>query len=184
MRLSPVWNIKCFRGCSQLCELILLERAIRYSVLERIQLGGEMKLKLRPVIKLLQTLQGTSIWMRNVSLLCKVFTFRPGRTIYSSMRCFLKYMPTEHWKQFRVTTLMALTIKNWEICNQHSGNRTEVRQTSCRGVRWMARTVPFYSGIHSQKQLDQIMALLSVFEVNVWWIFLHIHHEGLCSCPQ
>ncbi len=176
MRLSPVWNIKCFSGCLRLCELILLERAIRYSVLERIQLEGEMKLKLRPVIKLHQTLQGTSIWMQNVSPLCKVFALRPCRTIYSSMRCFPKYMPTEHWKQFRVTTLMALTIKNGETCTQHSGHRTEVRQTSCRGVRWMARPVPFYSGFHSQIQFDQFMALLSVFEVNVWWLFLHIHH--------
>lgn len=117
MWLSPVWNIKCFRGCLRLCELILFERAFRYSILERIQLGREMKLILRPAIKSHPTLsfekQGTSKWMRDWALLCKVFVIRPCRTIYSSMGCFLKYTPTEHWKQFRLTALIALTIKNW-----------------------------------------------------------------------
>lgn len=56
MRLSPVWNIKCFRGGLQLSEVILLERAFKYFVLERIRLGGEMKLKLRTVIKSQRTL--------------------------------------------------------------------------------------------------------------------------------
>lgn len=120
MRLSPVWNIKCFRGGLLRCEVILLERAFKYSVLERIQLGGEMKLKLRPVIKSHKTLafekQGTSEWMPDAAVLCsptaEAFVIQSCRTIYSSMSCFLKYMPAEHWKQFRLTTSMALTIKN------------------------------------------------------------------------
>lgn len=119
MRLSPVWNIKCFRGGLLLCEVILLERAFKYSVLERIQLGGEMKLKLRPVIKSHKTLafekQGTSKWMPDAGVLCsptaEAFVIQSCTTIYSSMWCFLRYTPTEHWKQFRLTTLMASTIK-------------------------------------------------------------------------
>lgn len=55
MLFSPVWNIKCFRGSWYNLKLFLLERPFKYSVLERIQLEGQMKLKLRPVIKSHQT---------------------------------------------------------------------------------------------------------------------------------
>lgn len=58
-------------------ELILLERAFRYSALERIRLGGEIKLKLRPVIKSHPTLRMKSrghryeceMWLRSVRCL-------------------------------------------------------------------------------------------------------------------
>ncbi len=133
-------------------ELILLERAFRYSALERIRLGGEMKLKLRPVIKSHPTLRmkirghryECEMWLRSVRCLL----FGPAEQYTAAWDVFLniRQLSIENSSDWQLWWLWQLKT---EACNQHSGNSTEMCLTSYRGVRWMPRPVSFYSSFHS-----------------------------------
>lgn len=166
MWLSPARISSVSGGCGLLCKVILLERAFKY---ERIQLGGEMKLKLWPVIKSHQTLpfekQGTSIWVRDARLLCSpteaAFVIQSCRT-HSSMWGFLENTLNKDWKQ------LVSTIKN-----EHHLEKCVISTAGTGRGHFILAFVPLL-------QLDLIMA---VFQENVWWLFRYSSCR-VCSCTQ